>query len=101
MFNKSSFYKYAAGCDTLTYDVADIGRPLKLRCGIMCFGTNSFTWFRDNEILETGYGSSYLVTNNVTLSEIAGHNYSCTCEENNKKQCFTVLGTFCMSNFTL
>ena len=100
MFSKTRF-KCAAGCDTLTYDVANIGRPLELKCGIMCFGTNSFTWFKDNEILETGYSNSYLVTNNVALSEIAGHNYSCLCEENNMKQCFTVFGMFYMSDFTL
>ena len=95
VFNKTRVkLKCATGCDTLTYDVANIGRPLQLKCGITCFGTNSFTWFKDNEILQSAYGHIYLVTNNVTLSEIAGHNYSCMCEENNSKHCFTVLGMY-------
>ena len=58
----------------------------------MCFQTNGFSWLNGSQVLESGYGHSYLVTDNVTISEVGGQNYSCVCEENNQRQCFLCLG---------
>ena len=84
------FFTYTEGCDKA---VSKIGEILQLHCTIQCFGKNGFTWYKDNETLENGYGSSYIVTN-FTIITFGGQNYSCLCESNNSKQCFILWGVF-------
>ena len=81
-----------AGCDSTIHIEAQAGKHLQLNCSTVCFQTNGFSWLNGSQVLESGYGHSYLVTDNVTISEVGGQNYSCVCEENNQRQCFSVWG---------
>lgn len=74
---------------------------MELKCTIVCFESNGFTWFKDNEVLETGYTNSYNVTNSVTVKEVGGQKYSCLCESSNIKQCFFLLGAFNNIQYTV
>ena len=77
-----------AGCDEADFRAADFGQPLRLYCTTPC---SNFTWFKDDISLTSGSSSSFLVTNSVTIAD-GGQMYSCLCEENSIKQCFTVWG---------
>lgn len=80
-----------AECNTT---VAKVGQRLQLDCSTRCFQTNGFSWLNGSQVLESGYSRSYLVTNNVTISEVVGQNYSCICETSYQRQCFSIWGRF-------
>lgn len=75
---------------------AQIGKSLQLECSIPCgFTNNGFTWSKESDqVLRRDHSKVYLVTDNVTITEVGGKKYTCLCEENNQTQCFYLCGVF-------
>lgn len=76
---------------------AQIGKSLRLECSITCEFDfdNGYTWSKESDqVLRTDHSKYYVVTDNVTITEVGGKRYTCLCEENNQTQCFYICGVF-------